>query len=652
MRAKTLASSAYWVVLLAWWMAPGISQAAAPDWLRAIGGTALPEYPPETAAVVLLDEVETRVTGKGEVRSRYRQAYKVLTSEGLDLAWVRLQFDSETRISDLKAWNLKAGGIVHEVGSKEAVETQLVSGILFQDDKQLILFIPQVEVGSVLGVEYERRHRPYILQDFRGIQQRIPVMLSRYSLDLPEDWEYEYHVRNHADLSPQQTGRNRWVWEWRDLLAIPDEEGMPALPQVAASLLLAYFPQEPVRSAESFDSWDRVAGWFHRLIEPRSQPSAAVEQFARQSPNIGTLASFVQRQIRYVAVEIGIGGYQPHFAEEVFRNKYGDCKDKVTLLMSLLETRGLESYPVLVHNAGGSLEPEFPSPYYFNHLIAAIRLAEGAPEGPAVLDHPELGRLLLFDPTDHLTPYGELPPDLQGTRALLVQGDRGHVIETPVAQPFNNRILRVQKLTLNQQGQLEGQVTEMYWGRPAIRERAVFQGSVQERWLQATQATLVQRFPGAAVTHLTIGNLEEKYPLQEVYQFRAPYYGQIAGDLMILPPCLIVSEAYPFPPRQERVYPLKFGYRRLHSESCEISLPPGYAVESLPEPVEQDLPFAHYRSEVIFEDNLIRYSRSLEIRQLLLKPEEVPALRELYRVIEQDEHRPILLRLQNGAPSE
>ena len=149
--------------------------AAAPDWLLALRRVTLPEYPPETDAIVLLDEVRTVVDDRGEIKNFYRIAYKILSPRGENLARVRLSYGGETEVSGLQAWNLKAGGTVHEVTNKEAVVSQLADYALFQDTKTMLLVIPQVEVGSVIGYEYQQRHRRYILQDFWYFEQRYPL---------------------------------------------------------------------------------------------------------------------------------------------------------------------------------------------------------------------------------------------------------------------------------------------------------------------------------------------------------------------------------------------------------------------------------------------------------------------------------------------
>src|SRR5260370_17286965 len=117
-------------------------------------------------------------------------------------------------------------------------------------------------------------------------------------------------------------------------------------------------------------------------------------------------ASLLQHDVRYVAIEVGIGGYQPHPADAIFHNRYGDCKDKVTLLSTMLHEIGIESYYVLVDDRRGIVIPDVPSPAG-NHVILAIRLPENVPSANlyAIVDDPKLGRLFFFHPTSPYTPF-------------------------------------------------------------------------------------------------------------------------------------------------------------------------------------------------------------------------------------------------------
>ena len=112
------------------------------------------------------------------------------------------------------------------------------------------------------------------------------------------------------------------------------------------------------------------------------------------------VAEFVQSQIRYVAIELGIGGMQPHPAVEVFTHRYGDCKDKATLLSSMLKEIGVDSYYVIINDERGAVSAATPPNLEFNHVILAIALPADV-DGKALsaaVTHPKLGQILFLIP--------------------------------------------------------------------------------------------------------------------------------------------------------------------------------------------------------------------------------------------------------------
>ena len=619
-------------------------QAKAPQWLLGLKSLPLPEYPEDVDAVVLLDEGRTVVTKGEELRSLYHIAYKVLTPAGQGLATRRLTFDGETRISELKAWNIKLDGVVHEVSQKDAVETQLFSGMLFADTRLLLLHTPQVEIGSIVWYEWEQRHRPYILQSFWWFQGRYPVLRSRFVLKLPQNWHFNALTTNHPEVAAHKLGENRWVWELTDLAGIPEEEGMSPVSMLAARLAVSYVPGKEVKHGQAFESWDDVGQWFGGLMEPRTAPSEEILSTAGRIGSRRSIAEYVQKQIRYVAIEIGIGGYQPHFAAEVFRNQYGDCKDKVTLLATLSRALDEEIFPVLIHTQRGRLHPDFPSPLSFNHVIAAFRAAEGEEQLPAFLNHPELGGLLLFDPTEPGVPFGQLPAHLQGTKALLISPRAGHIIDTPVASPIRNRLLRDATLQLSGDGYLKGIVKEVYWGAAARLERSVFQESTHDEWTRATESFVALWLPGVTLLSVALDRTEGVEPLLEHYEISAPYFARKEGDLLLFRPCVLGSRVSHLSSQKERRYPLQFPHLSLNSDVFRITLPPGYVVEQLPEPVERDSPYVRYRAASTMKGNVLEYVRSLEIKQLNVPAEEVETLREFYQLVDRDERGLVLLK--------
>src|SRR6202044_2828136 len=152
--------------------------------------------------------------------------------------------------------------------------------------------------------------------------------------------------------------------------------------------------------------------WYFNLVGERVDASAEIKpqvatltaSQSTQLQKIQPIAKFVQQNIRYVASELGIGGMQPHPASDVFAHRYGDCKDKATLVRSMLHEIGVESYHVVINHERGSVTRDMPAHDGFDHVITAIKLPDGMsdPSLIATIQHPKLGRLLFFDPTNEL----------------------------------------------------------------------------------------------------------------------------------------------------------------------------------------------------------------------------------------------------------
>src|SRR5262249_10321762 len=143
------------------------------------------------------------------------------------------------------------------------------------------------------------------------------------------------------------------------------------------------------------------------VTEPiRTKTAQLTANSATEIEKIHAIAAFVQ-QTNYVDVQLNItkgGGYTPRRAEETLARNYGDCKDKATLMRSLLTAAGIDSYLTTIFAGNRNfVRPEWPSPMQFNHAIIAIRVPDSVAL-PTVVEAPGIGKLLMFDPTDSITP--------------------------------------------------------------------------------------------------------------------------------------------------------------------------------------------------------------------------------------------------------
>lgn len=636
--------------------------AGTPDWMKLAAQAALPTYPGDTDAVTLLDERLTTISPAGEVRVTYRKAYRILRPQGRSLGTVYVYFDNETQLKFLKGWSITSRNEEYEVKESDAVETSAFSESLYADTRYKLLQIPASQPGSVIGYEYQQRQRPSVLQALWSFQDQIPVHRARFVLELPQNWSYTAYWRNHAVVNPQQAGENRWTWELTDIEPIKLEPQMPTWRAVAGQLGISFASNSHAPSESNLGTWAQIGRWYAQLTRDRREITPDIRDKTRalvtgtDDPleKIRRLASFVQHSIRYVAIEIGIGGFQPHAARDVLGNGYGDCKDKATLLSAMLREAGLDSYYVLINNDREYLAPDFPTPVGFNHAILAIRLPQQVTAQGlfATLSHPKLGTLLLFDPTDSSTPLGYLPPELQSNYALLVTDVDGELMKLPLVLPDTNRLLRIATLTLDKSGNLKGTVKEVRTGPAAIslKERLLHLPNSQRQ--KVFENLLADLLDGAVLTSAGTSDLKDPDGWLTIeYGLVARAYAQREGELFLFRSCVLGRKSSDVLEGEPRKHAVVFSHSALESDSFDISFPAGYAIDELPQQVNYKYPFATYKSEARAKEQVLHYARTYELKDVRVPLEHLDDLKTLFRQIADDERAYTILKSQPSASS-
>jgi Domain of Unknown Function with PDB structure (DUF3857)/Transglutaminase-like superfamily len=619
----------------------------------------LPKHDEKTEAILLYSEEILTVQPNGKLKEVDRAAYKILRSSGRHLGKVEINFDGETLIAHIHGWCIPAQGKDYEVKEKDVTENGLIGlqgGELFSDHRVKVMEIPAAEPGNIIGYEVEHEDRPYVLQDEWGFQDTLPVAVARYTLQLPPGWEYKAVWVNHAEVAPVSSGSNQWTWELKDLPEVQPEESMPPWRGVSGLMLLALI--RPGGGAHGFLTWSEMGAWQNGLLQGREEPSSEIKQkvseltapASTQLAKMQALANFMQKDIRYVGIWLGIGGWQPHPATEVFAHRYGDCKDKATLLSVMLREIGVTSYYVLINSARGSVTPSIP-PHLglFDHVILAIRLPEGVNDTrlAATIQHPRLGKLLIFDPTDERTPFGSLHGELQSSYALLVTPDGGELTQMPQLAPGTSGVTRSAKLTLDSQGALKGDISDERVGDAAWWQRGeVLSVEKDSDRIKPVERLMSRSIGSFHITKASMTNLHDSsLPFGYQWSFIATDYAKIAGNLLLVRPRVIGEESRGLLETKEaRKYAVEFSGPRLDHDTFEIALPPGYEVDELPPATDVDYSFGSYHSKTVADGGVLRYTRSFEIKQLAVPVSQVDELKMFYRIIASDERNTAVLK--------
>ncbi len=627
--------------------------------MHALVSAPLPAHDEKTDAVQLYSEKIVTVQSADKIKTTVREAYKILRPGGREFGTLVVSFNSHTKITGMRGWCIPAQGRDYEVKDKEAMEISLpkIDGSeLVSDVKVKVLRIPAAEPGNIIGYEYEEEGQPFVLQDIWSFQEASPVREAQYTLQLPAGWEYKATWINYPETKPSQVG-NQAHWVVSDIKPIRPETEMPPLHGVSGLLVVSFFP--PGGGAnKGFQNWKEMGNWEAGLEQGRRDASPEIKQkvvsltgsAATPLGKMQALAKFVQGDIRYVAIELGIGGWQPHPAPEIFTHRYGDCKDKATLLSSMLHEIGVESFYISINTVRGGAAPDRPPMIgWFNHEILAVQLPESVKDNSlvAIVEHPKLGRLLIFDPTDEYTPFGQLRGELQANHGLLVTPDGGELLKLPQLPVTRSGVQRTAKLKLSPNGTLSGDFVETRHGDSGLWQRMTLKSVTKEAdKIKPIETMLSHSLSTFQITKASVLNLNlTDQPFGYQYSLVAENYAKNAGNLLLVRPRVLGTKSSDLLETKEpRKYPVEFDGPSRDTDTFEIALPAGYEVDDLPPPVDADYGFASYHSKTEVNGNMLKYTRSFEVKELSVPLNKVEELKKLYRIIAGDERNTAVLK--------
>ncbi|HMC29808.1 MAG TPA: DUF3857 domain-containing protein [Candidatus Angelobacter sp.] len=635
----------------------GIAQAEVPEWLRALSKQPPKTYADDVNAVVLLDDIVTTVKENGDLVRHGRRALRILRPEGRTrAAFYAREYNADSKVNYLHGWSITSKGQEYETKSGDILEHNLSTYEVYSDAKEKAVVVPGADVGTVVGFEYEEQERPYVFHDTWEFQESQPVERSRYELHLASGWRFKSEWMNHKEEKPvEESGALQW--QISDIPRIEDEPRRPPTRGLAGGVVFTFFNDK--NPSKSYRNWSDLGTWYTQLSSSVRDASPALAQKVQElapanlplMQRIKVLAGFAQHDVRYVAIEIGVGGYRPHPAADIFIRRYGDCKDKATVLSSMLAQIGVKSYYIIVNATRGVVTKDSPAtPGGFNHMILAIALPEASYSKPlpALYEHPKLGHLLIFDPTNEYVPFGQIPPYEQDNYGLLVGEQGGELIHMPLSPPEANGVFRNAKLKLLPDGTLQGEIEERYTGFNAMLGRAFLQHESEN-----DRKKIIERLVANS-----LGNFQlDKYELVNAsdidqdliirFNFSAAHYAKNAGSMLLVRPRVLGELAGPWDPNKPRHYAYEFRAPFLDRDSVEISLPEGFQVDELPDPAKVTFPFAEYVSKTESSGGVLKYTREYKQTATQVPMDHMDELKKFFSQINLDEKNMAVLKRGN-----
>jgi transglutaminase-like putative cysteine protease len=612
----------------------------------------VPAYDKDVPAVVLNHEASITVNADGSVTTVTTYAVRVLTRTGTGWAGVAVPYETDSggKVSEMRAWLVRPDGSVKKYGKDETLDRIADSSNLYDEVRlKEISAARDAEVGSVFGCQTATQNRPWFPQAEWWFQRELPTVDSRFTLTVPAGWRAAGTVFNAPKTEPTVSG-NSYTWEMKDLPRVEEEPASPSIRTLAAYVAVKYGPAAPSAGVKTFDTWADVSRWYTELANPQAEPDDPVAAKARELTadakteleKIQAIGRYVQN-LQYVSVQIGIGGWRPHSASQVFAKQYGDCKDKANLMRAMLRAVKLEAYPVLIYSGDRTrVHEDWVSPDQFNHCIVAVRVSDET-KAPTVVQHPTLGRLLIFDATDDATPVGDLPEHEQGSLALVAAGADGALLRMPVTPPEENLQSREVEVGLAADGSISAAVHERSRGQSAVHERELFKG-----FSRSDYTKIIERWAGEAATGAKFTKIEPadshaegRFALD--VEFTAARYGQTMQDrLLVFKPALVGRTGTAWLAEKSRKYPVVLKSLAF-DETVHFKLPAGFDVDELPDAVKLDSEFGTYTASYEVKDGQLVFTRSLVQRAATVPVEKYTDVRNFFGRVRASEEAPVVL---------
>jgi tetratricopeptide (TPR) repeat protein len=481
---------------------------------------------------------------------------------------------------------------------------------VYTDYKEKHITVPALAPGATLEYDIATRLVTPLAPGEFWLQHNFItnaiVLDERLEINLPE--HRKINLESSSDFPHEKESRDgRTIYRWKHSnLTRPDDDSQKKS---------ARKPEEKAPDVQltTFTNWEAVARWYAKLEQGRTDPTPEIraktdeliQGRATDLEKMQVLYSYVSKSIRYVSLSFGVGRYQPHSAGEIFANQYGDCKDKHTLLASMLQAAGIPSDAVLI-SYSRKMDESMPSPSQFDHMITAV---------------PRGNELIWMDSTAEVAPFRLLSSPLRKKSALLVPADgNGKIVETPADPPFAS----FQRVEIDAQvsdlGKLTAHAHYTMRGDTEFVLRLAFRRTPQTQWKELGQTILaLDGLKGEVASVKPSDPTNTQNPFELDLDFtQSNFLDWSSKKAKAAMPLLAIG--LPNPPDDDTA-PVELGSPLSVSVRLKLELPPAFTAQA-PIAVSVSRDYAEFKSSYQFTGHTLTAERSLDF-----KIRELPASR-------------------------
>ena len=557
---------------------------------------------------------------------------KVQNEHGKDIGEFPLPYDkSRDVIKNIRAYTITPEGKRIRCTQIHDLNTQESFGV-YNDNRVKVLTMPQVSIGCYLDIRATAVHEKPAIENcfFETLffTETFPIKVSQRKLIVPRNIKLSFKNLN-TEISPEVQyldDKVVYFWETKGRDKITIEEHMPNPEEVSERIFIS-----------TLDSWEELAAWARSLFSKNLIVTQKIKAKVREITSgkntlrerIQAILEYIQKEYRYVSMQLEYHGYEPHRADDVFNLKYGDCKDQTLLAMAMLSVIGVKAYPALYTE---SFDPHFkdrlPLPKYFNHVILCI-------EYENKIHYTDLLQKGYY--------FDEISSALAGGHVLVLNDKGGYLGRVPSAEKSEYLSLTNFNIMIREDGSALVEGNFIFARNFSNQLRLQFETSTEDEKEQRLSSFYETLCVGGKIIEQEIKYLDDPYKNIEIdLKFERPDFSKVMGNMMVFGMGQI-KRLFTFG-ASERKYPIVFQYDMMNQDRINYTLPDGFEIVNIPENVHFDKEFVTFRRTYKKEKERIQEEQIYRLKMCRLLAEDYQDVKDLFNQITKSTNSFIIIK--------
>lgn len=593
-----------------------------------------------SVAVKRMEEIQVIIYSTKRIVVKHKYAITILNEEGDKYAGYVNSYSSLKNLMHIDGNLYDANGKkIASVKKKDIEDVAYSDGFsLMRDDRlKSHRFHSRQYPYTVEYEDEEENKESYFLPFWMPVDGNyMSVQSSKFSVETPLDFTIRIKQFNHKDNPTLSKDVNQtYTWQLNNFKPINAEAFQPSIKELVPMVYIGPETFSIGGYEGDMKTWQTL-GLFHRLLNAgRDEVPIAIKEeilsltkgISYEKEKIKIIYQYLQKNTRYISVQLGIGGWQSFDARYVAENKYGDCKALSNYMISLLKEVGIKAYYVLITAGRGrkGLTPDFPAPY-FNHVICCV---------------PGQNDTTWLECTSQIEAPGFLGSFTGNRKALLIGDDGGYVVNTPSYSANDNRQIRKVEAKIDATGNMVADVKTLYSGIQQEIPRSLFYSASKEEKEEYLQQIL--SIPSYNLMYLNYREINAEIPrIEEKLQIKADGFATISGKRIFIVPNFMNQSTTKLT-EYDRQFPIQLDMSFLEIDSMQIEIPEGYIVESAPKNVSLMSPFGEYNLQFTYQNNTLLLIRRLTREMNTFPASDYLKLVEFMNTIYKADHSKIVM---------